>query len=107
MTSEAFVEMILTDVIDKWVTDERGHLSEESIALLYPDRDNDPIAVITDGGASPRTILEKPATQRALLRALGGCGRGAPAAPGSRAARTQRLPGVPALDQLINQLEEP
>ena len=43
--------MILTDTNDEWVTDERRYLSEASMALLYPDRDDEPIAVITDGDA--------------------------------------------------------
>ncbi len=45
------VGMILTDTNDEWVTDERRYLSEGSMALLYPNRDNEPIAAITDGDA--------------------------------------------------------
>ena len=45
------VGMILADTNDEWVTDERRYLSEGSMALLYPDRDNEPIAAITDGEA--------------------------------------------------------
>lgn len=45
------VGMILTDTNDEWVTDERRYLSEGSMALLYPNRDNEPIAAITDGEA--------------------------------------------------------
>ena len=45
------VGMILADTNDEWVTDERRYLSEGSTALLYPDRDNEPIAAITDGEA--------------------------------------------------------
>ena len=43
------VGMILTDTNDEWITDERRYLSEGSMALLYPDTDNGPIAAITDG----------------------------------------------------------
>lgn len=43
------VGMILTDTNDEWFTDERRYLSEGSMALLYPDTDNGPIAAITDG----------------------------------------------------------
>ena len=45
------VGMILTDTNDEWITDERRYLSEGSMALLYPDTDNGPIAAITDGEA--------------------------------------------------------
>ena len=45
------VGMILTDTNDEWITDERRYLSEGSMALLYPDRNNEPIAAITDGEA--------------------------------------------------------
>ena len=43
--------MILTDTNDEWTTDERRYLSEGSMALLYPDRNNEPVAAITDGDA--------------------------------------------------------
>lgn len=43
------VGMILSDTNDEWTTDERRYLSEGSMALLYPNRDNEPIAAITDG----------------------------------------------------------
>ena len=45
------VGMILTDTNDEWITDERRYLSEGSMALLYPDRDNEPVAAITNGDA--------------------------------------------------------
>ena len=45
------VGMILTDTNDEWTTDERRYLSEGSMALLYPDRNNEPVAAITDGEA--------------------------------------------------------
>jgi putative transposase len=41
--------MILNDTNDEWVTDDRRYLSKGSMARLYPDRDNEPIAAITDG----------------------------------------------------------
>lgn len=43
------VGMILCDTNDEWITDERRYLSEGSMALLFPNPDNEPIAVITDG----------------------------------------------------------
>ena len=43
------VGMILCDTNDEWVTDERRYLSEGSMALLFPNPDNEPIAAITDG----------------------------------------------------------
>lgn len=45
------VGMILADTNDEWITDERRYLSEGSMALLLPDRDNEPIAAITGGQA--------------------------------------------------------
>ena len=45
------VGMILTDTNDEWTTDERRYLSEGSMALLYPDRNNEPVVAITDGDA--------------------------------------------------------
>lgn len=43
------VGAVLADTHDEWVTDERRYLSEASMALLYPDRDNEPVAAITNG----------------------------------------------------------
>ena len=43
------VGMILCDTNDEWITDERRYLSEGSMALLFPNPDNEPIAAITDG----------------------------------------------------------
>lgn len=45
------VGMILADTNDEWITDERRYLSEGSMALLLPDRDNEPTAAITGGQA--------------------------------------------------------
>ena len=45
------VGMILADTNDEWITDERRYLSEGSMALLLPARDNEPIAAITGGDA--------------------------------------------------------
>jgi len=45
------VGMILADTNDEWITDERRYLSEGSMALLLPSRDNEPIAAITGGEA--------------------------------------------------------
>ena len=54
------VGMILADTNDEWVTDERRYLSEGSMALLYPDRDNEPIAAITATTPRYRTLIGKP-----------------------------------------------
>lgn len=43
------VGAVLADTHDEWVTDERRYLSEASMAILYPDRDNEPVAAITNG----------------------------------------------------------
>jgi putative transposase len=43
------VGAVLADTHDDWLTDERRYLSEASMAKLYPDRDTDPVAAITDG----------------------------------------------------------
>lgn len=43
------VGMILTDINDEWVTDERRYLSESSMALLHPDRDNGPVPALSGG----------------------------------------------------------
>ena len=41
------VGMILTDTNDEWTIDERRYLSEGSMALLAPNRDNQTVAAIT------------------------------------------------------------
>jgi transposase-like protein len=41
------VGMILTDTNDEWTIDERRYLSEGSMALLLPERDNQTVAAIT------------------------------------------------------------
>ena len=43
------VGMILTDTNDEWITDERRYLSENSMALLYPDRNNGPVPALPGG----------------------------------------------------------
>ncbi|HOS92205.1 MAG TPA: IS256 family transposase, partial [Armatimonadota bacterium] len=43
------VGMILTDTNDEWITDERRYLSEGSMALLYPDRDNGHVPALPAG----------------------------------------------------------
>jgi putative transposase len=43
------VGAVLADTHDDWLTDDRRYLSEASMAKLYPDRDTDPVATITDG----------------------------------------------------------
>ena len=41
------VGMILTDTNDEWITDERRYLSEGSMALLFPERNNQNVPAIT------------------------------------------------------------
>lgn len=43
------IGMILADTNDEWITDERRYLSEGSMAKLFPNPDNEPVAAITDG----------------------------------------------------------
>ncbi|MCA1693689.1 MAG: IS256 family transposase [Actinobacteria bacterium] len=43
------VGAVLADTHDDWLTDDRRYLSEASMAKLYPDRDTEPVAAITDG----------------------------------------------------------
>ena len=43
------VGMILTDTNDEWITDECRYLSEGSMAILYPDRDNGPVPALPGG----------------------------------------------------------
>jgi putative transposase len=43
------VDAVLADTHDEWVTDDRRYFSEGSLALLYPERDTQPVAAITSG----------------------------------------------------------
>jgi putative transposase len=43
------VGAVLADTHDDWLTDDRRYLSEASMAKLYPDRNTEPVAAITDG----------------------------------------------------------
>ena len=43
------VGAVLADVHDEWQAGDRRYLSETSMALLYPDRDTQPVAEITPG----------------------------------------------------------
>lgn len=45
------VGMILADTNDEWITDERRYLPEGTMAILFPEADNEPTAAITDGGS--------------------------------------------------------
>jgi len=43
------VGAVLADMHDEWQAGDRRYLSEASMALLYPDSDNGPIAAINSG----------------------------------------------------------
>jgi putative transposase len=43
------VGAVLADVHDEWQAGDRRYLSEGSMALLYPERDTQPVAEITPG----------------------------------------------------------
>ena len=43
------VGAVLADMHDEWQAGDRRYLSEESMALLYPDIDTGPIAAINRG----------------------------------------------------------
>lgn len=43
------VGAVLADMHDEWQAGDRRYLSEASMALLYPDSDNVPVAAISDG----------------------------------------------------------
>lgn len=63
---------MLADMHDEWQAGDHRYLSEESMALLYPDRDNARVAIESDTWA-PRTSTSKPTTPHGAV-----LGRGEP-----------------------------
>ena len=53
VSNEAFVirlvARILTDTNDEWITDERRYRCEGTMTQLYPDRESEPVPVLTGG----------------------------------------------------------
>src|SRR5262245_14477518 len=65
---------VLADTHDEWQAGDRRYLSDTSMAMLYPERDTDPIAELNTGDRHRESNLETPTmpwrTSQGLLARL-------------------------------------
>jgi hypothetical protein len=64
------VGAVLADTHDEWVTDERGYLSEGSLALLHPERDTEPVGRDHQRRVRHRGPTSKPTTPLGIVTSL-------------------------------------